>query len=128
MWYRTLWKQKVMYHFYEVHYAFVSSFKKLISRLSTPRLSLEETTFLDKNGTCGSMEHFRIIKIYYSRERPSYLPYYVSDKIFVVEMCRQCNFGAIFFHEKRKKQFIPFPWRIGEITLRNIVNIYEFSV
>lgn len=27
-----------------------------------------------------------------------------------------------------KKKFISLPWRIGEITLRNVVNIDEFSV
>jgi hypothetical protein len=102
-----------MYHFYEVHYAFVSSFKKLISRLSTPRLSLEETTFLDKNGTCGSMEHFRIIKIYYSRERPSYLPYYVLDKIFGVEVCKQYRLWVCFFNEKRKTNLFLCPGELG---------------
>jgi hypothetical protein len=128
MWYPSLWKQKAMYHFYEVHNAFVSSFKKLIFGSNTSRLSLEATTFMDKKGSFEAMEHFSIIIVYCSRERPSYLPYYVSDKIFVVEVCRQYRFWACFFHEKRKKQFIPLPWRIGEITLRNVVNIDEFSV
>jgi hypothetical protein len=31
-----------------------------------------------------------------------------------------------FFHEKRKKQSIPLPWRIGEILLRGISKIDEF--
>jgi hypothetical protein len=46
MWYPALWKQKAMYHFYEVHNAFISSFKKLIFGPNTSRLSLEATTFL----------------------------------------------------------------------------------
>jgi hypothetical protein len=32
-----------------------------------------------------------------------------------------------FFHEKRKKQFIPLPWKIGEFVLRNINKIDEFA-
>jgi hypothetical protein len=127
MWYPALWKQKAMYHFYEVHNAFISSFKKLIFGPKTSRLSLEATTFLDKRGSFEAMEHFSIIRIYCSHEKPSYLPYYVSDKIFVVEVCKQYRFWAHFFHEKRKKQFIPLPWKIGEIMLKNTANIDEFS-
>jgi hypothetical protein len=74
------------------------------------------------------MEHFSIIRIYCSRERPTYLPYYVSDKMFVVEVCKQYRFWAHFFHEKRKRKFIPLPWKIGEITLKSTTNINEFSV
>jgi hypothetical protein len=128
MWYPALWKQKAMYHFYEVHNAFISSFKKLIFGPKTSRLSLEATTFLDKRGSFEAMEHFNIIRIYCSHEKPSYLPYYVSDKMFVVEVCKQYRFWAHFFHEKRKKQFIPLPWKIGEIMLKNTANIDEFSV
>jgi hypothetical protein len=61
-WYPALWKQKAMYHFYEVHNSFVSSFKKLIFGPKTSRLSLEATTFLDKRGSFKAMEHFNIIK------------------------------------------------------------------
>jgi hypothetical protein len=49
MWSLALWKQKAMYHFYEVHNAFISSFKKLIFGPHTLRLySLEETTLFNK--------------------------------------------------------------------------------
>jgi hypothetical protein len=47
-WYLALWKQKAMYHFYQVYDAFVSSFKKLIFGNSTSRLSLDAATFSDK--------------------------------------------------------------------------------
>jgi hypothetical protein len=88
-WYPALWRQKAMYHFYEVHNSFVSPFKKLIFGPSTSRLSLEATTFLDKRGSFKAMEHFSIIRVYCSKERPSYLPYYVSDKMFVAEVHRK---------------------------------------
>jgi hypothetical protein len=74
------------------------------------------------------MENYSVIIIYCSREKPLYLSYYMSKKIFVVDVCNQYKFWAHFFHEKRNKQFIPFPWRIGEILLRNISNIDEFLV
>jgi hypothetical protein len=119
---------KAMYHFYEVNNAFISSFKKLIYGPNTSRLSLEATSFLDKRGSFEAMEHFSIIRIYCSHERPSYLPYYVSDKIFVVEVCKQYRFWAHFFNEKRKRQFIPLPWKIGEMTVKNITHINEISV
>jgi hypothetical protein len=66
-WYLALWKKKDMYHFYEVHNSFVSSFKKLIFGPKTLRLSLEATTFLDKRGKFEVLEHFIIIRIYCSK-------------------------------------------------------------
>jgi hypothetical protein len=128
MWYQALWKQKATYHFYEVYNAFVSSFKKLIFGPKTSRLSLEASTFLDKKGSIESMEHYSVVRIYCSRERPLYLPYYVPDKMFVIEVARQYRFWVHFFHDKRKKQFIPLPWKIGEIQLRGISKIDEFAV
>jgi hypothetical protein len=127
-WYPALWKQKAMYHFYEVYNSFVSSFKKLIFGSGTSRLSLEVTTFLDKRGSFKAMDHYNIVRIYCSRERPFYLPYYVPDKIFVIEVCKQYRLWAHFFHERRKKQFIPLPWKIGEIILKNVANIDEYAV
>jgi hypothetical protein len=72
-----------MYHFYEVHNAFIYVFKKLIFGPKTSRLSLEATTFLDKRGIFVAMEHFNIIRIFCSHEKPSYLLYYVSEKRFL---------------------------------------------
>jgi hypothetical protein len=48
--------------------------------------------------------------------------------MFVVEVCRQYRLWAHFFLEKRKRKFIPLPWRIGEIVLKSITNIDEFLV
>jgi hypothetical protein len=31
------------------------------------------------------------------------------------------------FNEKRKKQFIPLPWKIGEIFVKNISHLDEFT-
>jgi hypothetical protein len=43
-------------------------------------------------------------------------------------VCKQYIFWAHFFHERRKTQFIPLPWRIGEITIKNAANIDEYAV
>jgi hypothetical protein len=45
-----------------------------------------------------------------------------------VEVSKQYRSWLHFFLEKIKKQFIPLPWRIGEILLRSISNIDEFAV
>jgi hypothetical protein len=95
MWYQALWKQKATYHFYEVYNAFVSSFKKLIFRVNTSRLSLEASTFLDKKGNIEKMEHYSVVRIYCSREKPLYLPYYVPDRMFSIEVADNTGFGYI---------------------------------
>jgi hypothetical protein len=75
-----------MYHFYEVYNAFISSFKKIIYGPIKSILYVEAKSFLDKRVCNEEMEHFNIIMLYYSHEKPSYLSYYVSNKIFVVEV------------------------------------------
>jgi hypothetical protein len=42
-------------------------------------------------------------------------------------VARQYNLWLHFFHEKRKKQFIPLPWNIREFMFRNINKIDEFT-
>jgi len=74
------------------------------------------------------MDNYNIVIIYCSHERPLFLPYYIPDKLFAIEVERQHKFWLHFFHEKRKKQFIPLPWRIGEILLRGITKIDEFAI
>jgi hypothetical protein len=91
-WYPSLWKQKAMYHFYEVYDSFMYSFKKIMFGNSASRLSLEVATFLDKRGNFESNEQYHIIIFYCSQEAPFYLLFYVSCKIFMVEVCRQYRF------------------------------------
>jgi len=96
MWHPTLWKQNTTYYLYEVNNASISSFKKLIHGPNTSRLYLEETSFLDKRGRFEAMQNFNIISLYCSREKPSYLPYYVSDKILLLKYAININFGTIY--------------------------------
>jgi hypothetical protein len=73
------------------------------------------------------MENHSVIKIFYSKEDPSFLPYHVSEKLFIIEVARQYNFWLHFFHEKRKKQFISLSWKIGDFIFRIINKIDTFS-
>jgi hypothetical protein len=127
IWYPPLWKPKSTYHFYEVNNVFIYSFKNLIFGPNASRLSLEATSFLYKRGSFESMESFSVIILYLSHDKSSYLPYYVSDKIFVVEICNQYKFWDHFFNEKRKTQSIPLPWKIGEITIKGIMHLDDIS-
>jgi hypothetical protein len=68
----------------------------------------KQQTFLDKKGTLEKMEDHNVIKIFCSKENLAFLPYYISDKLFITEVTRQYGFWLHFFHEKRKKQFISF--------------------
>jgi hypothetical protein len=78
--------KKVAYNFYVLHSVSISSFKRLIYGPSTSILSLEVSYFLARKGSFEAMKIFSIIRLYYSHEKPSFLPYYVSDKLFIVEV------------------------------------------
>jgi hypothetical protein len=91
-------------------------------------LSLEASKFLNKKGSYEKMEHYTMIRLYCSHEKPFYLTYYVSDRMFVIKVARQYKFWVHFFHQKRKKQFIPMPWKIGQILFRGSSKIDEFAV
>jgi len=107
MWYQHLWIWKANYYFYEVYNEFLIVFKKLLFGENTTRLSLEAMAFLNKRGTLEKMENYNVIRIFGSRENLVFLPYYISYKIFIIEVARQFIFWLIFFYEKRKSQFIP---------------------
>jgi hypothetical protein len=47
--------------------------------------------------------------------------------IFFVEVCRQYKSWAHLFNEKRKKQFIPLPWKIREIIVKHISHLDELA-
>jgi hypothetical protein len=127
-WYLDLWKQRAMYHFYEVYNSFLSIFKRLMFGENTSRFSLEAASFLNQRGEVEYGEDYNIIRIYCSRVAPIYLPFYVSDKMFIIEVCRQYRFWENFFAQRKKKQFIQLPWKVGEITVKNASKIDEFVV
>jgi hypothetical protein len=112
LWYRVLWRHKTPLFFYEVYNDFVSIFKKKLFDESTSRISIEATKFLEKKGTIEKMENHSLIRIFCAKENPSFLPYYVSDKLFITEVAKHYNLWLHLFHEKRKKH-MPLPCKIG---------------
>jgi hypothetical protein len=93
---------------------------------NTSRIYEQDNKFLQKRGNIDQMENHSVIRILGSKENPYFLPYHVSDKLFITEVARQYNFWLHFFHEKRKNQFIPFPWKIKDFIFRNINKIDDF--
>ena len=94
---------------------------------NTSRIFDQANKFLEKKGMMEKMENHSVIRIFCSKENPSFLLYHVSNKLFIIEVARQYNFWLHFFHEKRKKLFIPLPWKIGEFIFRNLNKIDEFA-
>jgi hypothetical protein len=99
-WYQELWRHKHSLHFYEVFNDFVSFLKGFLFEKYTPIISSQASKYLDKKGTLEKMENYNVIKIFSSKENPSFLPCYLSDIMFVIEFVRQYNFWLHFFHEK----------------------------
>ena len=87
-WYLSLYRHKAQNNFYLVHNNFISKFKKLIFGPSTSILSLEAATFLSRKGVFETSEEFTVIRLFKCEENPFPLPFYVSDKLFVEEMCK----------------------------------------
>jgi hypothetical protein len=54
------------------------------------------------------------------------LPCHISDIMFVAEITKQYTYWLHFFHEKRKKQFIPLPWEVGDFIFKNMNKIEKF--
>ena len=95
----------------------MSKFKKFLFGEDTSWLSLDTSTFLKGKGVLEKMEDYNIIRVFYSIEEPIFIPYYLSDKFLIIEIARQYRFWFHTFSEKRKKQFIPLLWKVGEILL-----------
>jgi hypothetical protein len=87
-----LWRHKASQHFYEDFNDFVSVFKDLLFGKKSPRMSNQESKFLDRNGTLEKLENYNVIRIFGSKENPSFLQCHISDKFFVVEIARQYTY------------------------------------
>jgi hypothetical protein len=126
-WYQILWRHDASQHFYEVFNDFVSVFKGLIFGKYFPRLSDQATKFLDRKGTLEEMENYNVIRIFGSKQNPCFLPCHISGTMFFAEIARQYTYWLHFFHEKRKSQFIPLPWKVGDFIVRNMNKIDGFA-
>jgi hypothetical protein len=88
MWYEALWRQKISHHFYEVYNNFMSEFKKLLFGEDTSRLSLEASIFLNRKGILEKMDDCNIMRVFCCHEKPIFIPYYVCEKLFIIEVAR----------------------------------------
>jgi hypothetical protein len=73
------------------------------------------------------MEDFSCLRLYGFQGKPSLFPFYVSNKIFTIEVCIQYKYCVHLFNKKRKNQYNSFPWKIGDISMNNISHLDEFT-
>jgi hypothetical protein len=55
---------------------------------NTSRIFDQANKFLEKKGTIKQMENHNVIRIFFLKENPSFLPYHVSKKLFITEVER----------------------------------------
>jgi hypothetical protein len=79
-------------------------FKVLLLGEDGPRISEQETSFLDMKGTLEHLDNYIVIIIFSSTEKPDVLPCHIMDKMFVAEVARQYNYWLHLLQKKRKKK------------------------
>ena len=77
-------------------------------------------------GTLEHLDNYIVIRIFGSKEKPTLLPCHITEKMFVIKVARQYNYWLHIFQEKKKKRFIPLPWKVEDFMLRNVKKIEEF--
>jgi hypothetical protein len=102
LWYHVLWKHKAPFHFVLVQDKFVKEFQYILTGTLPTRVSQEALDFLKGKGICVYKEKSTYIRLYGFEGRPFLLPNFVSDRYFVVEVCRQYRSWSSFFDKKRK--------------------------
>jgi hypothetical protein len=90
-------------------------------------MSNQASKFLDRKGTLEQMENYNVISIFGSKENPSFLPCHIYGTMFLAKIARQDTYWLHFFHEKRKRKFIPLPWKVGDFIVRNMNKIDGFT-
>jgi hypothetical protein len=81
----------------------VSVFKVLLLGEDAPRISDQETRFLDRKVALEHMVYYNVKRIFGSREKPTLLPCHIIDIMFVTKVARKYNYWLHLFQEKRKK-------------------------
>jgi hypothetical protein len=112
LWYQELWRHKTPLFFYEVYNNFVSVFKNMLLGENASRISDQDTIFLERRGTIEKMENHSVIRIFCSKENPYFLPYHVSENLFIEEVARKYNFWLHFFMKKGKNMLFPCHGRL----------------
>jgi hypothetical protein len=78
-------------------------FKFLLLGEDAPRISEQETSFLDKKGTLKHLDNHTVIIIFGSMEQPPLLPCHIMEKMFVVEVACQYIYWFNLFQRKKRK-------------------------
>ena len=73
------------------------------------------------------MDNYSVIRIFGSKEKHALLPCHITNIMFVTEIARQYNYWLHLFHEKRKKKFIPLPWKVRDFMFKKVNKIDEFA-
>lgn len=68
-----------------------------------------------------------VIGIYGFQDNPLLFPKFFMDKCFVAEVPRQYHPWLILFECKKKKQYITFPFIVGEVTIKNTIHLVKFA-
>jgi hypothetical protein len=71
---------------------------------------------LNKKGTLEKEENHSVLMVFGSKENPAFLPCHITYKMFVSEIERQYNHWFHFFNDKKRKQFIPLPWKVRDFV------------
>ena len=104
----------------------MSVFKVLLLVKDAPRISDQTNNFLDTKGAIEYLDNYTVIRIFGSKEKPTLLQCHITEKMFVIKVARQYNYWLHIFQEKKKKRFIPLPWKVEDFMLRNVKKIEEF--
>jgi len=76
-------------------------------------------------GVFETIEDFSIIRLFGCEEKHFLLPFYISEKYFVIDVCKKYKSWVHFFNEKGKKQFIFLPWKVRENIVKHISHLDE---
>jgi hypothetical protein len=124
-WYPMLWRHKAPFHFYEIQDSFVREFRCMLTGMEPDKLTEAVVNFLVGKGVYIFEEKFTYIRLFGFEGKPFLLPCFVCDIFFIYELCRQYKVWSTFFDKKRKKQFIPMPFKIVGILVKSSSNLAE---
>jgi hypothetical protein len=105
----------------------VSIFKVLLLGEDDHCISEHATSFLHRKRTLENLDNYTVIRIFGFTKIPTLLPCHITDIMFVAEVARQYNYWLHLLQKKKKKQFIPLPWKVGEFVFKNVKKIEEFA-
>ena len=71
---------------------FVSKFQIFLFGEDTSWKLLEVVVFMKGRGVMEKMEDYDVIMVFCSTEKPIFLPYYVYDKLFFIEIALKYRF------------------------------------